>query len=116
MCQINIFSFNKSTKRADFKNLEQIFLSQNIQLDLSAAKLNTRQFYTDTQKFSSVLIKIFGEMKKREDFKNIEVTTTQLDDRSIEIKIIPSCFVRFCMTPVVRTRWIHHAYHKIRHN
>ena len=27
-------------------------------------------------------------MKKREDFKNIEVTTTELDDRSIEIKII----------------------------
>lgn len=84
---INLFK-QEIEIRADLKNLEQIFLSQNIQLDLSAAKLNTRQFYTDTQKFSSVLIKIFDEMKKREDFKNIEVTTTELDDRSIEIKII----------------------------
>uniref|UniRef100_UPI004047B8CD ankyrin repeat domain-containing protein n=1 Tax=Aliarcobacter sp. TaxID=2321116 RepID=UPI004047B8CD len=84
---INLFK-QEIEIRADFKNLEQIFLSQNIQLDLSAAKLNTRQFYTNTQKFSSVLIKIFDEMKKREDFKNIEVTTIELDDRSIEIKII----------------------------
>ena len=84
---INLFK-QEIEIRAEFKNLEQIFLSQNIQLDLSSAKLNTRQFYTDTQKFSSVLIKIFDEMKKREDFKNIEVSTTELDDRSIEIKII----------------------------
>lgn len=47
---INLFK-QEIEIRADFKNLEQIFLSQNIQLDLSAAKLNTRQFYTDTQKF-----------------------------------------------------------------
>ncbi len=84
---INLFK-QEIEIRADFKNLEQIFLSQNIQLDLSAAKLNTRQFYTDTQKFSNVLGKIFYDMGNRKDFKNIEVTTTELDDRSIEIKII----------------------------
>lgn len=84
---INLFK-QEIEIRADFKNLEQIFLSQNIQLDLSAAKLNTRQFYTDTQKLSNVLGKIFYDMGNRKDFKNIEVTTTELDDRSIEIKII----------------------------
>lgn len=83
---INLFK-QEIEIRADFKNLEQIFLSQNIQLDLSAAKLNTRQFYTDTQKFSSVLSKILSEMKKRDEFPDIKVSTTELKDRSIEIQI-----------------------------
>ena len=83
---INLFK-QEIEIRADFKNLEQIFLSQNIKIDLSTAKIHSRQFYTDTQKFSSILSKIFGEMKKREDFIDVKVTTTELEDRSIEIKI-----------------------------
>lgn len=65
---INLFK-QEIEIRADFENLKQIFASQNIELDLTSAKLNTRQFYTDTQKLSAVLNKIFAEMKKREDLK-----------------------------------------------
>jgi len=54
---------------------------------LDGAKLHTRQFYTDTQKFSSVLARIFDDMKRRADFKNIKVSTRELEDRNIEIKL-----------------------------
>ena len=50
-------------------------------------EVSKRDFYTDTQKFSSVLGKIFSEMKKRVEHPQIEVTSKELEDRSIEIKI-----------------------------
>ncbi|WP_121628749.1 ankyrin repeat domain-containing protein [Poseidonibacter antarcticus] len=83
---INLFK-QEIELRADFNNLETIFKSQNINLDLSSAKLSNRQFYTDTSKFSQAISKIFDEIKKREELKDIEVTTKELEDRSIEIKI-----------------------------
>lgn len=83
--------------RENFRNLETLFSSQknklgygrnaNFNLDLNGAKL-ARQFYTDVEKFSNVLDKIFAEIKTRKEYPNIEVITTELEDRSIEIKIM----------------------------
>ena len=83
---INLFK-QEIEIRADFNNLETIIKAQNINIDLSSAKLSNRQFYTDTEKLTYALDKIFGEIKKREAYPNIEVTATELEDRSIEIKI-----------------------------
>ena len=93
---INLFK-QEIEIRENFKNLETLFTTQKnklgtgrnsiFNLDLSIAKLN-RQFYTDVEKFSNVLDKIFGEIKIRKDFPNLEVITTELEDRSIEIKIV----------------------------
>jgi len=55
-------------------------------LDLANAKLS-RQFYTDVEKFSNALDKIFSDINIRTEYQNVEVTTTELEDRSIEIKI-----------------------------
>ncbi|MDD4329874.1 MAG: ankyrin repeat domain-containing protein [Aliarcobacter sp.] len=88
---INLFK-QEIEIRDNFKNLENLFankvdtLGENFHLDLSTAKLG-RQFYTDTQKFSNVLDKIFYDMSTREKFPNIKVNTTELEDRSIELKI-----------------------------
>lgn len=88
---INLFK-QEIEIRDNFKNLENLFankvdtLGENFYLDLSTAKLG-RQFYTDTQKFSNVLDKIFYDMSTREKFPNIKVNTTELEDRSIELKI-----------------------------
>jgi ankyrin repeat protein len=79
--------------RDNFKNLSNLFINQQKKLaksfvfDLSSAKLG-RQFYTDVEKFSNVLNRIFSDMNTRQEYPNIEVTTTELEDRSIEIKII----------------------------
>ncbi len=93
---INLFK-QEIEIRENFKNLETLFTTQKnklgtgrnsiFNLDLSTAKLN-RQFYTDVEKFSNVVDKIFGEIKIRKDFPNLEVITTELEDRSIEIKIV----------------------------
>lgn len=93
---INLFK-QEIEIRENFKNLEKLFTTQKnklgtgrssiFNLDLSTAKLN-RQFYTDVEKFSNVLDRIFGEIKIRTDFPNIEVITTELEDRSIEIIIV----------------------------
>jgi len=78
--------------RDNFKNLENLFanqvdsLGENFNLDLSSAKLS-RQFYTDVEKFSNILDRVFSDMSKRKKYPNIEVTTTELEDRGIEIKI-----------------------------
>lgn len=78
--------------RDNFKNLEKLFanyvdkLGESFMVDLSAAKLG-RQFYTDTEKFSNVLDMIFSEIGTRKECPNIEIITTELEDRSIEIKI-----------------------------
>ena len=93
---INLFK-QEIEIRENFKNLETLFTTQKnklgtgrnsiFNLDLSIARLN-RQFYTDVEKFSNVLDKIFSEIKIRKDFPNLEVITTELEDRSIEIKIV----------------------------
>lgn len=54
---------------------------------LPNVEFSRRDFYTDTQNFSTVIAKIFAEMNKREEYPNIEVTNKELDDRSIEIRI-----------------------------
>ena len=88
---INLFK-QEIEIRADFKNLESIFSMQKnelgkFKLNLASAKLSNRQFYTDTQKFSWAIAKIFSEIKKRNAFPNIEVISVELEDRSIELKI-----------------------------
>jgi len=93
---INLFK-QEIEIRSDFKNLETIFAHQKkkfgsgrnskFNLDLSSAKLSNRQFYTDTAKFAQAIDIIFAEIKKREEFQSIELTTTELKDRSVEIKI-----------------------------
>jgi hypothetical protein len=88
---INLFK-QEIEIRDNFKNLENLFanqvdnLGENFHLELSTAKLG-RQFYTDTQKFSNVLDKIFYDMSTRKKYPNIKVSTTELEDRSIELKI-----------------------------
>ena len=78
--------------RIDFKNLETFFgekqedlLDEDFNIDISDSKL-LRQFYTDTQKFTDAVSRIFNEIKKRK-YKNIELITRELEDRSIEIII-----------------------------
>jgi len=88
---INLFK-QEIEIRENFKNLSTLFINQQkklddtFELDLSTSKLG-RQFYTDTQKFSSLLDKIFADMGTRKENPNITVNTTELEDRSIEIKI-----------------------------
>lgn len=88
---INLFK-QEIEIRENFKNLSTIFIQQQNKLDeiftlnLESAKLN-RQFYTDVEKFSSVIDKIFSDMGTRKNYPNIEVSTTELEDRSIELKI-----------------------------
>lgn len=89
---INLFK-QEIEVRTDFNNLEQIFsnekkkLGRGFKLNLVDAKLQ-RQFYTDTQSFSFAIEKIFAEIKKRKEYSNIEVSTREFEDRSLEIKII----------------------------
>ena len=77
--------------RRDFGNLNAIF--ENIQSEignefvLSTQKLE-RQFYTDVEMFTRALDKIFDGIKKHSDYKEVEVSTTEFDDGSIELKII----------------------------
>jgi len=79
--------------RTDFKNLEPIFTIQKKKLgrafkfNLTDVRLN-RQFYTDTQEIKFVIEKIFSEIKKRKEFPVIELLIRDLEDRSLEIKII----------------------------
>lgn len=92
---INLFK-QEIEIRENFKNLEALFADEKkklgsgresiFKLDLSASKLN-RQFYTDVEKFSSVLSRIFNMIKEQQEHPNIEVNTQELEDRSIVIKI-----------------------------
>lgn len=83
--------------RIDFENLRSIFIYEEnrlvsgrdsiFTLDLSAAQL-ARQFYTDAQKLSGTISKIFNQIKIRKEYPNIIVTTQELEeDRSIVLKI-----------------------------
>ncbi|MDF1875677.1 hypothetical protein JHD48_08015 [Sulfurimonas sp. SAG-AH-194-I05] len=77
--------------RRDSKLLSKIFNSMKLKLGrsfkLETSKLE-KQFYTDTEKFINSVDKIFTEIKKREDFKDIEITTVELEDKSLVLKIV----------------------------
>ena len=54
---------------------------------LPDVEFSKRDFYTDTQKFSTAIAKIFEQMKS-EEYPQIEVSNKELsEDMSIEIKI-----------------------------
>ncbi len=76
--------------RRDFNNLNKIFRNIGDKLDnnftLTVLKLQ-RQFYTDVEKFTITLDRIFDGIKKHSDYRNIEVTANELDDGTIELKI-----------------------------
>lgn len=86
---INLFK-QEIEIRSEFKNLTKIFKQQKKQLDsqfiMEVAKLD-KQFYTDTQKFKSTLDKIFSEIKKRDDYKKIEVNTSEPEEGIIKLQI-----------------------------
>jgi len=90
---INLFK-QEIEIRTDFNNLEKLFtmkqdelLLKGFNIDIQDSKLK-RQFYTDTEKFSNAIKIIFDEIIKRSEYKNIEIFTRELKDRSIEIVII----------------------------
>ena len=88
---INLFK-QEIEIRENFKNFSTLFVNQqkkldkSFMLDLSAAKIG-RQFYTDVEKFTNVIDKIFSDMSTRKDYPCIEISTTELNDRSIELRI-----------------------------
>lgn len=89
---VNLFK-QEIEMRTDFKNLENLFsqkqeelLIEDINMEINSSELK-RQFYMDTQKFSYAINKIFDEILKRKEYKNVQLTTKELKDRSIEIRI-----------------------------
>lgn len=88
---INLFK-QEIEIRENLKNFSTLFVNQqkklheNFNLDLSGAKVG-RQFYTDVEKFSNVIDKIFTDMGTRNDYPVIEISTNELNDRSIELRI-----------------------------
>ncbi len=72
--------------------LENIFLLQKKKLGrkfkLELIKLKGRSFYTDVEKFVNSIDRIFNEMKKRDNFKQIKVEAFEPSAEYIEIKII----------------------------
>jgi len=75
--------------RTDFKSLEKIFsnLSLGRDFNLKTLRLNEQQFYTDVEKFTFAINKIFDPIKKRKEFKHIEVIMTLPDSDYCELKI-----------------------------
>ena len=76
--------------RRDFKNLTTIFerINDNLGNDfnLTTQKLE-RQFYTDVEKLTITLDKIFDGMKKHSNYKDIEVIANESEDGTIELRI-----------------------------
>lgn len=87
---INLFK-QEIEIRSDFKNLSKIFLDKQKDLGkkftLKPKKLD-KQFYADTQKLNYAISKIFEEIKKRDDFSEVNVFTKELEDDSIELHIV----------------------------
>ncbi len=77
--------------RRDFKNLTTVFerINDNLGNDfnLTTQKLE-RQFYTDVEKFTITLDKIFDGIKKHSAYKDIEVIANESEDGTIELRII----------------------------
>jgi len=79
--------------RSEFNNLSEIFdmqkmsISKNFLFTPENSKLD-KQFYGDTQNIKEAITLIFAEINKREQYPHIEVITNELDDRSIEIRVI----------------------------
>ncbi len=86
---IELFKQEIETRR-DFKNLTTVFerINDNLGNDfnLSTQKL-VRQFYTDVEKVTSTLDKIFDSIKKHSDYKDIEVIANEFEDGTIELRI-----------------------------
>jgi len=86
---INLFK-QEIEIRSEFKNLTKIFKQQKKFLGsdftINVVKLD-KQFYTDTQIFKSTLDKIFNEIKKRDDYKKIEVSTSEDEEGIIKLQI-----------------------------
>jgi len=88
---INLFK-QEIEIRSDFKNLSNIFNMQKKNLgsqfvfEPSKSKLD-RQFYIDTHNLNEAIHLMFKEFKKREEFNQIELTTKQYEDNSIELRI-----------------------------
>lgn len=88
---INLFK-QEIEIRENFKNFSTLFINQQkrlddrFTLDLRAAKIG-RQFYIDVEKFSNVIDKIFTDMSTRKDYTTIKISTKELNDRSIELRI-----------------------------
>ena len=79
--------------RSEFNNLSEIFDKQKMNINKNFlftpenSKLD-KQFYGDTQNIKEAITLIFAEINKREQYPNIEVLTSELEDRSIEIRVI----------------------------
>ncbi len=76
--------------RRDFKNLSKVFrkIGKRLGADFTfnTQKID-RQFYTDTEKLTITLDKIFDGIKKHNDHKSVEVIANEFDDGTIELKI-----------------------------
>jgi len=80
--------------RAEYENLPNIFEKIQDYMDESdfdvilpnKDKLN-KQFYTDVESFTYALDKVFSEIKKRTNFKEIEVSMSYPDSDYYELKI-----------------------------
>jgi hypothetical protein len=85
---INLFKQEIEIRR-DFKTLHNIFANINLGRGFKKdiAKLD-KQFYGDVQYFVLALDKIFTEIKKRQEFKDISIFTEEVDDNIISLKII----------------------------
>ncbi|KIM12244.1 MAG: hypothetical protein KU38_04985 [Sulfurovum sp. FS08-3] len=78
--------------RSEFNNLEEIFeaqydnIGEQFEYDPYQSKLK-KQFYTDRESLLNAINSIFVEMGKRAEYPQIEVSTQEREDRSIEITI-----------------------------
>jgi len=71
--------------------LENIFMQEKKKLGrefkVELIKLKGRSFYTDVEKFRYAIEKIFEEIQKREEFKNIKVEVVEPKSEYMELKI-----------------------------
>ncbi len=77
--------------RNEYNGLEYLFNQQQKKFGRNASiefsGLN-RQFYTDTVKIESILDRIFNDIRRRCATPTIKVFATELEDHSIEIRVI----------------------------
>ena len=87
---INLFK-QEIEIRNENNMLENIFFGYQKKLGrkfhFDFIKLKGRTFYTDVATFTEVLDRIFGEMKKRENYPNISIECQEIDEKCFDIKI-----------------------------